>query len=93
MFERAGNDVGAATNHRLQGLGAPREVGDADVQPFVLEIAAGFRDGQGEIVDQRLAADGDLDLGLFQLLGAHNGGRHAHDAGGTGHLEQITASD
>lgn len=93
MLERAGDDVGAAAHHGLQGLGATREVGDADVQPFILEIAARFRDGQGEVIDQRLAADCDLDLGLFQLLGAHDGGRHAHDAGGTGHLEQITASD
>ncbi|MNV76418.1 hypothetical protein D3C71_1697700 [compost metagenome] len=93
VFEGARHDVGAATHHGLQGLGAAREVGDADVQPFVLEVAAGFRDGQRKVIDQGLAAHGDLDFGLLKLLSPHDGGGHAHDAGGASHLKQVTASN
>jgi hypothetical protein len=93
VLERARDHVGAAAHHGLQRLGAAGKVGDGDVQTLVLEVTARLGDGQRQVVDQGLAAHGDLDLGLLQLLGAHDGGGHAHDAGGAGHLEQITACD
>jgi hypothetical protein len=51
----------------LQRLRAALEIVDLDLKAFPGEIAAALRDGQRRIGDQRLAADRELDRGLFRL--------------------------
>jgi hypothetical protein len=40
VLERAGHDIGAAADRRLQRLRAARKIGDLDVESFVLEVVA-----------------------------------------------------
>ena len=66
MVEAAGHDVGAAPHHRLQRLGAAREVDDLDVEAFVFEVAEAFSQGERKIEEPGLTADRN---GHFRLLG------------------------
>jgi len=84
MIERAGGDVGAAADQRLQRLGPASEIADLDVQPGRFEIAQPFGNRQRQIIEQRLAAHGQLDIGLFQAL-RHAGAGQARTQGGNGH--------
>jgi hypothetical protein len=77
----ATDDVGTVAAECLQRTHAGRVVGDLDVQPFGLEVAQLFRDGQGQAVEGGLARHGDVQAGLLQpALGAH--AWHGHGRGG-----------
>ena len=75
VLEGAGDDVGAAADQRLQRLRAAGEIGDRDVQPLGLEVAAALGDRQRQVVQQVLAADRDRQLGLLEGLAAAEGGQ------------------
>ena len=66
VLVRARHDVDAAADQRLQRLRAAGEVVDLDVEPLGLEIAVALGDRERQIVEQRLAADGDGELRLFR---------------------------
>ena len=51
MLERARDDIGAAADHRLQRVRAAGEVGDFDVEPFVLEVVAALGDRQRQVIE------------------------------------------
>ena len=74
VLEGARHHVGAAAHHRLQRARAAGEVDDGQVQPFGLEVAQLLGNGQRQVVQQVLAADGDAQLGLFQALRAQQRG-------------------
>jgi hypothetical protein len=89
VLEGAAHHVGAAADHRAQRLRAAGEVDDGRLQPLVLEVAALLGDGQRQVVQQVLAADGDRQLGLLGRLRAR-GRRKTEGGGGAG--EQESAS-
>ena len=73
VLVRAGDDVDAAADQRLQRARAAREVEDLDVQALGLEVALPLGDGQRQVVEQRLAADADRELGLLRRLRERGG--------------------
>jgi hypothetical protein len=68
VLECAGNHVDAAADQCLQCARAAGEVEDFDVEPFRLEIAVALGDGQRQVLEQRLAADADLQFAFLQRL-------------------------
>ena len=75
VLVRAGHEVGAAADQRLQRLRAAGEIGDLDVEALVLEIALPLGDRQRQVVEQRLAADADGELRLLGGLRGRTGRR------------------
>ena len=69
VFVRAGDDVGAMADQRLQRLRAAGEIVDLHVEAFVPEIAQAIGKGERKVIKCRLAAHGQHD---FRFLG--NGG-------------------
>ena len=65
MLVGAGDDVDRAADQRLQRLRAAAEVVDGDVEPLLLEVAEPLADGQRQVVERGLAADGEGDLLLL----------------------------
>ena len=63
----AGNDVRAAADHRFEGPRAAREVADAHIQPFVLEVAEPLGERQRQVVERGPAADRDMHIRLLDL--------------------------
>ena len=83
VLVRAGDDVDAAAQQRLQRARTAREVLDLDVESFRLEIALLLGDGQRQVIEQRLAADADRELRLLGRLSErcrrHRRCQHAQD--------------
>ena len=63
----AGHHVGAAAHQGLERLGAALEVVDLDVEARVLEEALGLGDRDRQVIERRLAADRQHQLGLLGL--------------------------
>ena len=61
----AGHHVGAAAHQGLERLGAALEVVDLDVEARILEEALGLGDRDRQVVERRLAADRQHQLGLL----------------------------
>ena len=65
VLETARHDVGAAADQGLQRLGTAGEIEDLDLEAFVLEVAQPLGEGERQVVERRLAADGDGEVGFF----------------------------
>ena len=64
----ARHDVDAAAEQRLQRARTAGEVEDLDVETLGLEVALALGDRQRQVVEKRLAAHADRELGLFERL-------------------------
>jgi hypothetical protein len=64
VLVRARHEVDAAADQRLQRARAAGEVEDLDVEPLGLEVALALGDRERQVVEQRLAADADRELGF-----------------------------
>src|SRR5262249_39096510 len=64
----AGDDVDGAAHQRLQRLRAATEIVDGDVEALLLEVAEPLADGERQIVERGLAADGKRELFLLDRL-------------------------
>src|SRR5262249_28995306 len=67
VIEGAGDDVGAAADQRLQGPRATGKIGNLQIEPCIAEVAEPLSDGQRQIEQRRLAADGGPHAGQFRL--------------------------
>ena len=65
----ARHEIDAAADQRLQCARTARKAEDLDVEPFGLEVALPLRDRERQVVEERLAADADRELGFFRRLG------------------------
>ena len=72
VVERAGDDVGAAADQRLQRARAAGEIGNLDVQALVLEIAEPLGDRERQVEQRGLAADREPHLGLRAMRRARS---------------------
>ena len=79
VLEGARHDIDAAADDRLQGARAAGKVEDLDVEAFGLEVAVALGDRQRQVVEQRLAADADLELRLFERLRGYRGDDREHE--------------
>ena len=64
VVERAGDDIGAAADQRLQGPCAARKIRNLDVETGILEVAEPLDHRQRQIEHRGLAADREPHLGL-----------------------------
>lgn len=96
MLERTGHHVCTAAHHGLQGTRTPGEIADGDVQALFLEITQALGNGERQVVRQRLAAHGDVDVLFLERLGTgqrEGKGRDAQRTGGACGLDEGTAAD
>ena len=68
VLKRTRYHIGATAHDGLQGFGAAGKVRHFDFETFVIKVAIDLGNGQGQIVDQRLAAHGNGQVFFLDFL-------------------------
>ena len=69
MFVRPSDHIDRTADQRLQGLCATAEIIDGGLDAFFLEEPLALGNGEGEVIEERLAADAEHQFRFFWCRG------------------------